>query len=143
MEHKSEFYTLRGYKERNKPLLTESMEDYLEMAYRTQKENARIRINSLAKSLNVSPSSVSKMMNKLKNLGLVTFEKYGDIYLTEHGTKLGSYLLWRHDTLVSFLTFLNEDDYHLEQVEKLEHFIDDTTLLHMNLFLINNSKNNS
>ena len=34
MSEKSEFYTLTGYKLKNHYLLTESMEDYLEMIYR-------------------------------------------------------------------------------------------------------------
>ena len=34
MEEKSEFYTLTGYKLKNHYLLTEAMEDYLEMIYR-------------------------------------------------------------------------------------------------------------
>lgn len=131
LEEKSEFYTLNGYKRKNHPVLTESMEDYLEMMYRIYLDKKRIRINDLANFLNVKPSSVSKMATKLKENDLILFQKYGDVYLTDAGERMGSYLLWRHNILVSFFSVLNKTDYSLEQVEKIEHFIDDKTLLHM------------
>lgn len=137
MEEKSEFYTLNGYKRKNHPILTESMEDYLEMIYRIFLEKKRIRINDLAIFLNVKPSSVSKMANKLKENGFILSQKYGDVYLTDMGKKIGSYLLWRHNVLVSFFSLLNEEDYQLEQVEKIEHFIDDKTLHHMEKYIQN------
>ncbi|MDD3341907.1 MAG: iron dependent repressor, metal binding and dimerization domain protein [Bacilli bacterium] len=136
MEEKSDFYTLNGYRLKNGQKTTESMEDYLEMMYRTYQMEKRIRINDLASSLNVKPSSVSKMVQKLKELDLVSSRKYGDIYLTETGLIKGEYLLWRHNILVSFFTFLNKEKYELEQVEKIEHFIDFITLQNMEEFLL-------
>lgn len=134
MKEKSPFYTLRGYQNKEAALLTASMEDYLEMMYRMFSEHKKIRVNELATSLNVRPSSVSKMVSKLKENDFVHMKKYSDIFLTEKGIEVGSYLLWRHNTLVSFLSFLNKGDYKLEQVEKIEHFIDPITLFHMEQF---------
>lgn len=125
------FYTLNGYRKLEPKLLTESMEDYLEMSYREYLDNGIIKINSLANKLNVKPSSVSKMMNKLKDIGYVEFEKYRDIKLTELGIITGQYLLWRHNILSSFFKYLNKEDYKLEQVEKVEHFLDISTLIHL------------
>lgn len=136
LQEKSDFYTLKGYQIKNNQKITEAMEDYLEMIYRTYQMEKRIRINDLAASLNVKPSSVSKMVQKLKELHLVSSHKYGDVYLTKEGLMKGEYLLWRHNILVSFFTFLNGENYTLEQVEKIEHFIDFTTLKNMELFLL-------
>ena len=56
--------------------------------------------------------------------------------MTEIGLIKGEYLLWRHNILVSFFTFLNKEKYELEQVEKIEHFIDFITLQNMEEFLL-------
>lgn len=137
MDKKSEFYTLKGYQIKDSKELTEAMEDYLEMIYRIYLENKRIRINELAKVLNVKPSSVSKMIHRLKEHHLVDFEKYGDVTLTKSGIEKGAYLLWRHNILVRFFKVLNQENYSLEQVEKIEHFIDPLTLQNMESLLRN------
>lgn len=132
MEEKSEFYTLTGYKLKNHYLLTESMEDYLEMIYRN---GNTITVKQLSKLLNVRPSSVSKMATKLKNLGYISFKTYGDISLTESGIKIGKYLLWRHSILEDLLKYINKEQFCLEQVERIEHFVDNITLKNIEHFL--------
>ena len=134
MEEKSEFYTLTGYKLKNHYLLTEAMEDYLEMIYRN---GETITVKKLSTLLNVRPSSVSKMATKLKTLGYINFETYGDMSLTESGIKIGEYLLWRHSILEQFLKYINRDEFCLEQVERIEHFVDDITLKNIETFLKN------
>jgi len=59
---------------------------------------------------------------------LVVFEKYGYIKLTDTGSELGEYLVFRHDTLHRFLCYINQSDNELEQVEKIEHFINPETV---------------
>lgn len=135
MEEKSEFYTLTGYKLKNHYLLTEAMEDYLEMIYRN---GNNITVKNLSTLLNVRPSSVSKMATKLKNLGYISFKSYGDISLTESGVVVGKYLLWRHSILEDLLKYINKDNFCLEQVERIEHFVDDITLKNIERFLKDN-----
>lgn len=135
MKEKSEFYTLTGYKLKQCNILTEAMEDYLEMVHRLATENVTITIKELAQRLNVQPPSVSKMCHKLSALEFLKFEKYGTITLTEKGLQTGSYLLWRHQLLETLLKQINQDDFSLEQVEKIEHFVDLTTLKNLEKFL--------
>lgn len=125
---KSEFYTLKGYKLKNSNNITESMEDYIEMIYRKTLNNGNISIKDLSNYLNVKPSSASKMANRLKELNLINFEKYGQISLNEDGKNIGKYLLYRHNVLNNFFKLLNKEKYSLEQVEKIEHFIDYDTI---------------
>lgn len=122
------FYTLTGYNLKQKKILTNAMEDYLEMIYRMHLEKGNTHIKDLATSLNVRASSVTKMMNRLKSQKLINFEKYGLITLSEDGIIYGKYLLYRHEILVRFLKFLNKENYKLEQVEKIEHFVDSITV---------------
>ena len=123
-----EFYTLKGYRLQNGGDITEAMEDYLEMICRHIQENGYIRIHFLAERLHVRPSSASKMVGKLREMGLVEFEKYGLIIPTERGMAVGRYLLWRHDVLHRFFRLLNHSDCQLEQVEKVEHFMSRETM---------------
>ena len=129
-----EYYTLKGYKIRENKNITEAMEDYIEMIYRFDIKT----VKELSEKLNVRPSSVSKMLDRLKINKLVENEKYGNIKLTKEGIKLGKYFLYRHKVLSEFLKIINKNDYDLKQVEKIEHFVDEITIKNItNIFNIN------
>lgn len=128
MDNNSGFYTLKGYQLNQNTQITSSMEDYLEMIQRMLKKQDIVRINELAQMLNVKPSSASKMVNNLKHLGLVTFERYGYIQTTAEGGVIGEYLLYRHDVLNEFLCLVNNSNNETEQVEKIEHFLNEKTI---------------
>ncbi len=145
MTKKSEFYTLKGYDLKDKKLMTYAMEDYLEMIYRIFCQQKSIHVKEIAKELNVSIPSASKMMRKLKSKKLITFEKYGEIRLLEKGKKTGTFLLWRHQVLTEFFRALNGKHFTLKQVERIEHFIDFETLKNLERLtktLLKKNKNN-
>lgn len=123
-----EFYTLNGYRLKSNDILTESQEDYLEMIYRIFLQKKIVRISDLANNLNVRYSSATKMVNKLQEKNLLVFPKYKNITLTETGITLGKYLLRRHEVLTMFFMLLNKENYSLEQVEKIEHFVNYITI---------------
>ena len=131
----SEFYTLKGYKLKSDNIITEAMEDYIEMIYRKTLDSCCISIKDLSYFLNVRPSSVSKMANRLKDFNLIFFERYGLISLTDDGKYIGKYLLYRHNILTKFFKLLNKEDFKLEQVEKIEHFIDYETIRNIEKFI--------
>jgi DtxR family Mn-dependent transcriptional regulator len=122
------FYTMKGYTLLAAGELTSAMEDYLEMIARLGHSGAAVRVGELSSSLHVKASSVTKMIQQLVKAGLVHAQRYGDIALTEKGASLGDYLLYRHDVLNRFLCLLNGSDDELEQVEKIEHFINEQTV---------------
>ena len=128
MPENSGYYTLKGYALLEGKAITSSMEDYLEMIYRMQAGGEVVRIGALAGSLNVKPSSATKMVGNLKEQGLVVYERYAYLKLTDAGRALGRYLVFRHETLHSFLCYLNRSDNELEQVEKIEHFVNAKTV---------------
>ena len=120
----NDFYTLTTYIH-NQNLITYPMEDYLEMIYRKQDEP--LTITSLSNYLNIKKSSCSKMISKLKSLELIN----NNLTLTKEGLKIAQYLYHRHEILEAFLKDLNQENFKLEQVEKLEHFIDEITLINI------------
>lgn len=135
MAEKDNYYTLKGYSLLERSNITSSMEDYLEMICRLDQEGQPIRISHLAQCLHVKPSSASKMAGNLKKQGLVRFEKYGAVSLTETGLSLGKYLLFRHRVLHRFFCYINQSSDELEQVEKVEHFIEPQTVHNLEKWL--------
>ncbi|MDR5659888.1 iron dependent repressor, metal binding and dimerization domain protein [Serpentinicella sp. ANB-PHB4] len=137
MKNKDKYCTVRGYElqRREENLLTHSMEDYLEMIYRQCLDEGFARTNTLAEQLNVQAPSVSKMVQKLTRLGLLNYEKYGVIRLTEKGKSIGAFLLYRHNTIKDFLRLLTIDEHLLSQTETLEHNINIDTLKKLTLLI--------
>jgi DtxR family Mn-dependent transcriptional regulator len=130
LNNEREFRTVRGYQilDAESKALTASMEDYLEMIYRTCGEEGYARVNRLAERLNVRPSSTTKVIKKLKDLGLVNYQKYGVIKLTEKGKALGSFLLKRHEVIEEFLKILGVEETRLKDTEMIEHDVSLSTL---------------
>jgi len=121
---KNDFYTFNEYMKKENNLLTASMEDYLEMIYRLSLNIGFTRIHELSDALNVQPPSATNMVQKLAELKLLKYKKYGVLVLEEDGRKLGEALLNRHNTIESFLRILDVSEPEvLEETEKIEHTI--------------------
>ena len=123
-----QFHTLKGYEIQEHKRITYAMEDYLEMICRLGAEQEYVRVGDLAGKLNVKASSVSKMIGNLKRAGMVEYEKYGLVRPTEKGAELGKYLIYRHNVLTNFLCFINGTEDELEQVEQVEHYLNEETV---------------
>ena len=144
----SDFRTVRGYQlvNQREGQLTPALEDYLEMAYRLCMENDYARVGQLSELLNVKPSSASKMIFKLSNLGYLKYDRYEIIQLTDSGREIGEYLLKRHKTVESFLTLIGSLN-PLEETELVEHSLSASTVSDLNdlleFFNLNPAKKNS
>lgn len=109
-------------------MLTESMEDYLEMIYRLMDTKGYVRAVDVSEALKVQSSSVTRMIQKLDAGGFISYEKYRNIALTPLGEKYGAFLVWRDTTLKHFLKLLNAKVGIDEQVEGIEHYITPATM---------------
>jgi Mn-dependent DtxR family transcriptional regulator len=109
-------------------ILTESMEDYLEMFFRIVSRQGYIRPVDLSNAIHVKPSSVTRMIQKLDEAGLITYEKYRNIAMTEKGMTYGRFLVWRDEKLKEFLRLAEENVMVEEQVEGIEHYITPATM---------------
>ncbi len=122
------FFTVRGYQLLGQETkITSAMEDYLEMICRNRDRCGALHMNLLAELLHVKASSATKMVQKLGALGLLQYEKYGDIVLTPRGCEFGSYLLYRHKTMEDFLRLIGAENI-LQQTELIEHNVSEQTL---------------
>lgn len=118
-----EYYTFSEYMRKDQELLSPSAEDYVEMIYRLSKDQGFTRVIDLATALNVQPPSVTKMVQKLSEMDLIKYERYGVIMLEDQGNVLGKALLNRHNRIMEFLKILNIKEGLLAETEKMEHTI--------------------
>jgi Mn-dependent DtxR family transcriptional regulator len=112
----------------NEAMLTESMEDYLEMFYRIVEKQGYIRSSDLSAAIKVKPSSVTRMLQKLHECGFIMYEKYRNISLTDTGLAYGRFLVWRDEMMNQFLRLFGDDYGVAEQVEGIEHYITPSTM---------------
>ncbi|MDE7260567.1 MAG: MarR family transcriptional regulator [Oscillospiraceae bacterium] len=66
---------------------------YLLAIYELSRSNPDVGTQAVAKALNCSKASVTKMAGNLMDMGLLVREKYGKIYLTDIGFLLAKDLL--------------------------------------------------
>ena len=131
-----EYRTVRGYQLINQQEghLTPAMEDYLEMAYRLCLQHSYTRVGTISEELHVKPSSASKMVSRLVDLGYLEYDRYDSILLTKKGRENGAYLLDRHNTVSKFLQLIGCTE-PLEETELIEHSVSPSTLFQLNTLL--------
>lgn len=84
--------------------LTPHMEDYIETIAILSKNNRVVRVRDIAAELKIKMPSVTSALNKLKELGLIDYEKYGYIELTKNGSIVSDMVLSRHICLTEFFS---------------------------------------
>ncbi|GIP51977.1 MULTISPECIES: transcriptional regulator MntR [Paenibacillus] len=103
---------------------TPSMEDYLERIYKLIDEKGYARVSDIAEGLEVHPSSVTKMIQKLDKDEYLIYEKYRGLVLTNKGKKVGKRLVDRHELLEEFLEMIGVDHENIyKDVEGIEHHL--------------------
>jgi len=81
-------------------------EQYIETIDQIQREKGYAKVKDVARSLEVGQPTVTEMFNKLGEAGLVNYEKWSGVTLTEDGQAMADELHEKHDTLKEFLTIL-------------------------------------
>jgi DtxR family Mn-dependent transcriptional regulator len=105
--------------------LTEAQEDYLKQIFLLEQAGERVTTQSLAARLSVRPASVTEMVGRLAQQGLVEHTPYRPTRLRESGRRVALQLLRHHRLLETFLVQhlgYTWDQVH-EEAERLEHVI--------------------
>jgi DtxR family transcriptional regulator, Mn-dependent transcriptional regulator len=103
--------------------LTGPVEDYLKAIYDLERVGEAASTNDIALRLEISPASVSGMVRRLADQGLITHEPYRGVRLTAGGRQAALRTLRRHRILECYLTEVLGypwDGVHAE-AEQLEH----------------------
>ncbi len=114
----------------NETGLSANMEDYMEAIVILSEKNKVVRVKDIAKSLSIKMPSVSAALNKLKDKGLIEYEKYGFIELTDEGKTVADSIYQRHSCLSGYYTevLMLEGGKAEEEACKVEHQLQPETV---------------
>lgn len=115
--------------------LTPSLEDYLKSIYILSVSKREVRPSDIAELMNVKLPSVSEALKRLRAMGLIQRERYGNIIMTQQGYELAIGLLRRHQIIAHFLQDflgLSPEQAHREACI-IEHYISEETLTRLQL----------
>ncbi len=106
----------------------ESRQDYLKHILLLTETAASVSTQRLAEVLQVKPASVTMMLKRLAELGLVSHTPYQGVSLTETGREAALEVLQHHQLLKMYLhqaLGYSQEMAHAE-AERLEHHISET-----------------
>lgn len=106
-------------------MLSQAVEDYLKTIYKLQQGADSVSTSDIARSMSVSSASVTNMVKRLAQLGLVEYESYRGVTVTTTGEKVALEIIRHHRLLELYLKEVMGypwDKVH-EEAEHLEHHI--------------------
>jgi DtxR family Mn-dependent transcriptional regulator len=113
--------------------LTRSVEDYLKAIYQLSPEGRAASTSEIAQLLALSAPSVTGMVKRLSEHGLLEHVPYRGVQLTDEGRRAALRMVRRHRLIEAYLVeFLGYswDTVHAE-AERLEHAVSDTMIERM------------
>lgn len=106
---------------------TAPVEDYLKVIYEIERTAGAAATTDIANRLAIAPASVSGMVRRLAEQGLVEHERYHGVKLTGSGRRVALRMLRRHRVIEAYLTRALGypwDRVH-DEAERLEHAASD------------------
>jgi Mn-dependent DtxR family transcriptional regulator len=124
----------RGHNRKDRK--SSAIEEYLETIHELEKIMGWVRIKDLSKMLNVRPSSVTKAIKKLHSEGLVIYERYRGVRLSELGIETVHKLGRKHKILAELLKEAGLEEIEAQvEAERLEHIIPDNLIEYLEKLL--------
>ena len=115
---------------------TISEEDYLEVIAELVELKGYATTLDISRFMNVSPPSVTKMLQKLDEKKYLEYEKYHGINLTDIGKQVADAIRRKHSILLEFFEILNVGKGIANQdTEGLEHHLNDKTIRQLRKFI--------
>ena len=104
-----------------------STEDYIKAIYKLEHDSGNVTTSALAVQLQLADASITDMIKKLSEKGLIHYKRYQGVGLTARGKRMALKIVRRHRLwemyLVKFLGF-SWDQVH-DEAERLEHVTSD------------------
>tara|TARA_B100000809_G_scaffold3706_2_gene3971 strand:- start:695 stop:1156 length:462 start_codon:yes stop_codon:yes gene_type:complete len=112
-------------------------EDYLEIISELVGLKGYATTLDISRHMNVSPPSVTKMLQKLDKDGYLEYEKYHGINLTSKGNQVAEVIRQKHSTLLEIFEILGiKKDIANQDVEGMEHYLNPKTIKRLRKFLV-------
>ncbi len=112
---------------------TAPVEDYLKAIYEIERSGSAAATTEIAQRLSIAPASVSGMVRRLADQGLLEHERYRGVRLTDEGRRVALRTLRRHRIIEAYLTGALGypwDQVH-DEAERLEHAASDELINRM------------
>lgn len=111
-------------------MISKSLEEYIKNMYILKKQNGNVRVTDVAEKMNCSKASVNKALNNLKENGLVNYETYGTIEITDIGEDLAQKIIESYDIVFVFLKDVlgMETQTAEKEAEKMKSSMSDETV---------------
>lgn len=107
-----------------------SEEDYLERIHELIQTKGYARAVDIADALGISQPSVTSMVQRMASSGLVNYEKYRGLTLTEAGKTVAENIQIRHKILLRFFSVLGiSAEAQEKDIEGLEHHLSEETII--------------
>jgi DtxR family Mn-dependent transcriptional regulator len=119
-------------------MITESEENYIKAIFKiAEKEKKAVSTTAIAAHLETSPASVTDMIKKLADKGLVDYERYYGVTLTAYGIREATQLIRRHRLWEVFLVEKLRFGWHQvhEIAEQLEHVHSEEMVARLDAYL--------
>ncbi len=113
--------------------LSRSVEDYLKAIYGLAERGEAPSTSAVAEALGIQPASVTGMVKRMAENGLLEHVPYRGVRLTAAGTREALKVLRRHRIIESYLCErlgYSWDDVH-EEAERMEHAVSDVLVERM------------
>ncbi len=108
--------------------ITEAVENYLETIYILSKKQSDVHAIDICSYLGYSRPTVSIVLKKMREKGLVLVDDDNHITLTEKGKEVAEHIYDRHNVLSELFMLLGVSrDNALEDACKIEHDLSDET----------------
>ena len=121
-----------------RPPASRMVEDYVTLIWKAHEwPDSPPTTTDLALQLGVTPSTVSANLKRLARDGLISYEPYGRIELTDDGRAIAIHIVRRHRIVEAYLVQqlgLSWDQVHAE-ADQLEHAVSDLVLDRMDAVL--------
>ncbi|MFZ3130856.1 MAG: metal-dependent transcriptional regulator [Desulfosporosinus sp.] len=117
--------------------LTFTMENYLEAIYELSREGDGVRVSDIAERLGVTKASTNSAMATLSEKGLITNERYKEIFLTPAGLELAKFTANKHHVIEKFFRVILNVNPSVadEDACAIEHVISNDSIAAMQEYL--------
>ena len=111
-------------------MISKATEEYLKTMYVLNKTNGNIRVTDIANAMDCTKASVNKAINILSEEGLIKYETYKEVEITEEGEDLARKILEALDIVYVFLkdVLKMDEDKAKVEAEKIKNVMDDDTI---------------
>ncbi|PKM49186.1 MAG: DtxR family iron (metal) dependent repressor [Firmicutes bacterium HGW-Firmicutes-7] len=121
--------------------LTFTMENYLEAIYELSNPGTGARVSDIANRLGVTKASTNSAMSTLAEKGLITNEKYKEVFLTPTGYELAELTSQKHHVIQQFLTKILKVEPSIAERDAcaIEHVISNDSITAMKDYILEQS----